>query len=61
MLVRFRGYSPGIDPEFHRGPGETITIPTGTHFQVRADDPAEPIAGVGVTMPPWPGDGEAEE
>ena len=35
-----------------------LTIPLGTHFQVRAA-PDQPIAAVAVTMPPWPGDGEA--
>lgn len=38
--------------------GVCITIPLGTHFQFRADGP-EPLAAVGVTMPPWPGEGEA--
>ncbi len=40
------------------GPGVSITIPTGTHFQLR-NDGDEPLAAVGVTMPPWPGDDEA--
>jgi mannose-6-phosphate isomerase-like protein (cupin superfamily) len=39
-------------------PGTSLTIPVGTAFQFRADGP-EPLAAVGVTMPPWPGDGEA--
>jgi len=39
-------------------PGTCITIPVGTRFQFRAEGP-EPLAAVGVTMPPWPGDGEA--
>ena len=37
-----------------------ITIPTGTHFQFRALG-NEPLAAIGVTMPPWPGEGEAYE
>jgi len=37
-----------------------ITIPTGTHFQFRALG-HEPLAAIGVTMPPWPGEGEAYE
>jgi mannose-6-phosphate isomerase-like protein (cupin superfamily) len=39
-------------------PGVCLTIPLGTHFQFRsfAD---EPLAAVAVTMPPWPGEGEA--
>jgi mannose-6-phosphate isomerase-like protein (cupin superfamily) len=40
------------------GPGLCLTIPLGTQFQFRCDG-AEPLAAVAVTMPPWPGDGEA--
>ena len=39
-------------------PGLSLTIPTGTHFQFRCEGP-EPLAIVGVTMPPWPGEEEA--
>jgi len=39
-------------------PGVCVTIPLGTHFQFRAFGD-EPLAAVGVTMPPWPGEGEA--
>jgi mannose-6-phosphate isomerase-like protein (cupin superfamily) len=40
--------------------GSCITIPLGPHFQFRAD-PIQPadLEAVGVTMPPWPGEGEA--
>lgn len=38
--------------------GVCITIPTGTHFQFRSFE-EEPLAAVGVTMPPWPGEDEA--
>lgn len=38
--------------------GVCITIPLGTHFQFRAFG-YEPLAAVGVTLPPWPGPGEA--
>jgi len=38
-------------------PGTCITIPTGTHFQVRSIG-AEPLSAIGVTMPPWPGPDE---
>ena len=38
--------------------GVCLTIPLGTHFQFRATG-SEPLAAVGVTMPPWPGEGEA--
>ena len=40
-------------------PGTCLTIPVGTSFQFRADGP-EPLAAIGVTMPPWPGPDEAE-
>ena len=39
-------------------PGVCLTIPLGTRFQFRALG-AEPLAAVGVTMPPWPGEDEA--
>jgi mannose-6-phosphate isomerase-like protein (cupin superfamily) len=39
-------------------PGVCLTIPQGTHFQFRSFGPG-PLAAVGVTMPPWPGEGEA--
>lgn len=39
-------------------PGICITIPVGTHFQFRAAH-GESLKAVGVTMPPWPGPGEA--
>ena len=41
------------------GPGLCVTIPLGTRFQFRAA-PAAPLVFVAVTMPPWPGEGEAE-
>lgn len=39
-------------------PGICLTIPLGTHFQFRSTG-VEPLAAVGITMPPWPGEGEA--
>jgi len=39
-------------------PGVCLTIPVGTCFQFRAIG-AAPLAAVAVTMPPWPGEGEA--
>lgn len=38
--------------------GTCLSIPAGTRFQFRADGDA-PLAAVGVTMPPWPGEDEA--
>jgi mannose-6-phosphate isomerase-like protein (cupin superfamily) len=40
--------------------GVCLTIPVGTHFQFRSIGPG-PLKAVAVTMPPWPGDGEAFE
>jgi mannose-6-phosphate isomerase-like protein (cupin superfamily) len=40
------------------GSGVCLTIPLGTRFQFRALGD-EPLAAIGVTMPPWPGEGEA--
>jgi mannose-6-phosphate isomerase-like protein (cupin superfamily) len=39
-------------------PGTCLTIPLGAAFQFRADAGA-PLAMVVMTMPPWPGEGEA--
>ncbi len=39
-------------------PGTCLSIPAGTHFQFRAAGDG-PLAALGVTMPPWPGDDEA--
>lgn len=39
-------------------PGVCLTIPQGTRFQFRALG-GEPLAAIGVTMPPWPGEDEA--
>lgn len=41
-------------------PGTCITIPVGTRFQFRTIG-RDSLAAVAVTMPPWPGDGEAFE
>jgi len=38
--------------------GVSLTIPLGTSFQFRSVGD-EPLAAIGVTMPPWPGEGEA--
>ncbi len=39
-------------------PGVSLTLPVGTGFQFRCDG-AEPLAAIGVAMPPWPGEDEA--
>jgi mannose-6-phosphate isomerase-like protein (cupin superfamily) len=38
--------------------GTCLSIPVGTKFQFRSFG-YEPLAAIGVTMPPWPGAGEA--
>jgi mannose-6-phosphate isomerase-like protein (cupin superfamily) len=48
----------GVEETVVVRPGIALSIPTGTAFQFRSDD-GEPLAAIGVTMPPWPGDGEA--
>lgn len=40
-------------------PGLSLTIPVGTRFQFRCDGP-EALAIVAVTIPPWPGESEAQ-
>src|SRR5690242_10872071 len=39
-------------------PGVCLTIPQGTRFQFRSFGD-EPLAALGISMPPWPGEGEA--
>ena len=39
-------------------PDVCLTIPLGVHFQFRSFG-FDQLAAVGVTMPPWPGEGEA--
>jgi mannose-6-phosphate isomerase-like protein (cupin superfamily) len=39
-------------------PGVAISLPCGTHFQFRCLG-GQALAAVGVSMPPWPGEGEA--
>jgi mannose-6-phosphate isomerase-like protein (cupin superfamily) len=39
-------------------PGLSLTIPVGAQFQFR-NDGDQPLQIAAVTMPPWPGEGEA--
>ncbi len=39
-------------------PGLCVTIPQGTHFQFRASS-SQSVSAIAITMPPWPGEGEA--
>ena len=41
-------------------PGVSLSIPQGTQFQFRNIGDEDPLEAVAVTMPPWPGDDEAE-
>jgi mannose-6-phosphate isomerase-like protein (cupin superfamily) len=51
----------GAEPrEIDLRAGTALTIPVGTSFQFR-NTGREPLAAIGITMPPWPGDGEAIE
>jgi mannose-6-phosphate isomerase-like protein (cupin superfamily) len=38
--------------------GVCVTIPLGTQFQFRVTG-EDPLTAIGVTIPPWPGTGEA--
>ncbi len=58
-LGRMWRHQDGTDPrEIELRPGVALTIPVGTSFQFR-NTGREPLAAIGVTMPPWPGEGEA--
>jgi len=48
----------GISDTVDLRSGVCLTIPCGTRFQFRCVGD-EPLAAIGVTMPPWPGAGEA--
>lgn len=39
-------------------PGTCLTIPVGARFQFRTLG-TDPFVALGITTPPWPGDGEA--
>ena len=48
----------GLSETVEVSPGMCLTIPLGTRFQFRSSGDV-PLSAVGVTMPPWPGEGEA--
>ena len=54
MWRRLDGHEEVVD----LGPGVALSLPVGTEFQFRSTS-GEPLAAVAVTMPPWPGAGEA--
>lgn len=54
----WRSYD-GVETVVGLSGGTCLTIPAGCAFQFRADGP-EDLAAVAVTMPPWPGEAEAE-
>jgi len=49
----------GLEETIILEPGVSVDIPTGAHFQFRAD-PEQILDIIIVTMPPWPGAEEAE-
>ena len=55
----WRRFPDGAETVVDLEPGVSLVIPVGTAFQFRNDGDG-PFAAVGVTMPPWPGDDEAE-
>jgi mannose-6-phosphate isomerase-like protein (cupin superfamily) len=58
-LGRMWRHQEGLEPrEIDLRPGVALTIPVGTSFQFR-NTGREPLAAIGITMPPWPGEGEA--
>lgn len=48
----------GLEQTVLLEPGVCLTIPTGTLFQFHSSG-KEALEAVAVTMPPWPGEGEA--
>jgi mannose-6-phosphate isomerase-like protein (cupin superfamily) len=56
----WRKHRNGFQETVDLRPGVAVTIPVGTSFQFR-NTGRDPLAIVGVTMPPWPGEGEATE
>lgn len=48
----------GVEQIVEMRPGVCLTIPLGTRFQFRSLG-TEALAAVAITMPPWPGEGEA--
>lgn len=55
----WRRYPDGAEEVADLVPGVSLLIPVGTAFQFRNDGDG-PFSAVGTTMPPWPGDDEAE-
>jgi mannose-6-phosphate isomerase-like protein (cupin superfamily) len=55
-MWRFDGSAAAI-VDLH--PGVALSIPAGTSFQVSVDID-RPLVVVGVTMPPWPSEGDAD-
>jgi len=54
----WRGESPDTGREIDLRPGVCLTIPPELSFQFRSTS-GRPLVAVAVTMPPWPGEGEA--
>jgi mannose-6-phosphate isomerase-like protein (cupin superfamily) len=56
--VMWRKHPSQLPYEVDLRPQVSLTIPVGTTFQFK-NTGRLPLAIVGVTIPPWPGDGEA--
>ena len=50
----------GLEEVVELRPGVSLSIPLGTQFQFRNTGEDDPLEAVAVTMPPWPGEEEAE-
>ena len=52
---------PSTDPDglVDLRPGVSLSISAGTSFQFRAGE-GEPLTAIATTMPPWPGEDEAQ-
>ena len=48
----------GVSETIEVSSGMCLTIPLGTRFQFRSSGD-DPLSALGVTMPPWPGEGES--
>jgi mannose-6-phosphate isomerase-like protein (cupin superfamily) len=56
--VMWRQQGSGEGREIDLRPGVCLTIPVGTSFQFCSTG-RNPLAAIGVTMPPWPGERES--
>jgi len=55
----WRRSAEGVETEIDLRPSTALTIPVGTAFQFRSTSRV-PLEAIGATMPPWPGEAEAQ-